>query len=305
MNRERDKSAYNEKYIKPQDYFGQHKRTRWQNDHTDTKIGFGYRVVSVLDCDLKIPGRGFLMKYSLQPHRQFHRRSHGIDCRKGGRSWNWHWKRSHSRGTTTRLDTISPEVQIQRIEAILFLTKEPVSSRKLAKLADLEDGTVARSRVKELNAQYDAMGRAFRAEEVAGGFQFRTRPMFADWLRRLGHVPAPTRLSAPAMETLAVVAYRQPVMRVDVESIRGVGCAEILKQLMSLDFVRIGGRSPELGRPFLYATTKRFLEVFGLRSLDQLPRVDIFREEGELLSVTDLESGKEFEAEETDESGTS
>jgi len=245
------------------------------------------------------------MKYSLQSHRQFHRRSHGIDCQKGGRRWSWHWKRSCSHGINIRPDFISIELQIQRIEAILFLTKEPISSRKLAKLADLEDGTVARSRVKELNAQYDATGRAFRAEEVAGGFQFRTRPMFADWLRRLGHVPAPTRLSAPAMETLAVVAYRQPVMRADVESIRGVGCAEILKQLMAVDFVRIGGRSPELGRPFLYATTKRFLEVFGLRSLDQLPRVDIFREEGELLSVTDLESGEEFEAEETDEPATS
>jgi len=85
-------------------------------------------------------------------------------------------------------------------------------------------------------------------------------------------VPSETRLSAPALETLAVIAYRQPVLRSSIEAIRGVNCGEILRQLMERDLVRIGGRSDELGRPYLYATTKRFLELFGLNQIDELPR---------------------------------
>ncbi len=176
----------------------------------------------------------------------------------------------------------APEAEserLRRLEAVLFMAREPLSSRKLARFADLEDGKQARSLVRTLNRQYDELGRAFRVEEVGGGFQLRTRAQFADWLRRLGHAGSPVRLSAPAMETLAVVAYRQPVLRAEVEAIRGVQCSEILKQLMALDLVRIAGRSDELGRPYLYGTTRRFLEVFGLRSLDQLPQVNIFREE--------------------------
>jgi segregation and condensation protein B len=88
------------------------------------------------------------------------------------------------------------------------------------------------------------------------------------------------RLSAPAMETLAVVAYRQPVLRAEVEAIRGVQCGEILRQLMERDLVRIAGRSEELGRPFLYGTTRRFLEVFGLRHLDELPRAELAQADG-------------------------
>jgi segregation and condensation protein B len=126
--------------------------------------------------------------------------------------------------------------------------------------------------VRALNRLYDAEGCAFRAEEVAGGFQLRSRAQFAPWLRRLDQSVAEVRLSAPAMETLAVVAYRQPVLRVEIEAIRGVQCGEILRQLIERDLVRIAGRSEELGRPLLYGTTKRFLELFGLRNLDALPR---------------------------------
>jgi segregation and condensation protein B len=128
-----------------------------------------------------------------------------------------------------------------------------------------------------LNNLYDASGRAFRVEEVAGGFQLLSRKRFARWLRRLTHTPSELRLSAPAMETLAVVAYRQPVLRADIEAIRGVNCGEILRQLMERDLVRISGRSEELGRPYLYSTTKRFLQLFGLRDLDQLPRAEVLR----------------------------
>jgi segregation and condensation protein B len=146
----------------------------------------------------------------------------------------------------------------------------------LAQLADLADGTKARTLVRGLNRFYDREGCAFRVVQVAGGYQLMTRPQFAPWLRRLHRSPVEVRLSAPALETLAVVAYRQPVLRVTIEAIRGVQCGEILRQLMERDLVRIAGRSEELGRPFLYGTARRFLQVFGLRNLEELPRHEWF-----------------------------
>ena len=163
--------------------------------------------------------------------------------------------------------------RLARLEAVLFLAREPSGTRKLAELADLADGTEARTLVRKLNRLYDEEGSAFRAVEVAGGFQLVSRPQFASYLRRLHGPTVEVRLSAPAMETLSVVAYRQPVLRAEIESIRGVQCGELLRQLMERDLVRIAGRSEELGRPFLYGTTRRFLQVFGLRHLDELPPV--------------------------------
>ncbi len=171
----------------------------------------------------------------------------------------------------------SRDHRLQRLEAVLFLTREPLTSRKLSQYANLADGTEARTLVRRLNDLYDKCGRAFRVERVAGGYQLLTRPHFATWIRRLEHVPRETRLSAPAMETLAVVAYRQPALRADIEAVRGVSCGEILRQLMERDLVRIGGRSDELGRPYLYTTTRSFLHAFGLENLDSLPRVEAMR----------------------------
>jgi len=166
---------------------------------------------------------------------------------------------------------------MQRLEAILFLAKQPLTSRKLAQLANLADGTEARTLVRSLNKLYDAASRAFRVEELAGGYQLVTRGKFADWVRRVVGGDDPTRLSTPAMETLAIIAYRQPVLRADVEAIRGVNCGEIIRQLMDRDLVQIKGRSEELGRPFLYATSPAFLRTFGFRSLEDLPRKEEFR----------------------------
>jgi segregation and condensation protein B len=175
--------------------------------------------------------------------------------------------------------------KLARLEAVLFLAAEPLASRKLAQLASLADGTEARTLVRRLNTFYDTEGRTFRVEEVAGGFQLLTRPKFGPWLRRLHQSPVETRLSGPALETLVVVAYRQPVMRAEIEAIRGVQCGEMLRQLMERDLVRISGRSEELGRPFLYGTTKRFLQMFGLRHLDELPQADFLRSGQNPLAV--------------------
>jgi segregation and condensation protein B len=158
-----------------------------------------------------------------------------------------------------------------RLEAILLLAREPLSLRKLAQSANLTDGTEARTLLTELRRCYDARGCAFGVEQLAGGYQLMTRPKFAPWLRPLVPAEQEIRLTPPALETLAVVAYRQPVLRADVEAIRGVACGEILRQLMDRDLLRIVGRSEELGRPLSYGTTKRFLHVFGLSNLEQLP----------------------------------
>jgi segregation and condensation protein B len=164
------------------------------------------------------------------------------------------------------------DARLAKVEAMMFLAREPLTTRKLAQLAGLADGTEARTLIRRLNRLYDGSGSAFRAEEVGGGFQLMSRARFGSWLRRLYQSPIETRLSAPALETLAIVAYRQPVLRAEIDALRGVDCSEILRQLMERDLVRISGRSPELGRPYYYATTKRFLQVFGLRNLDDLPR---------------------------------
>lgn len=169
------------------------------------------------------------------------------------------------------------DADLARLEAVLLIAREPLSSRKLSQFANLADGTRARTLIRRLNELYDAAGRAFRVEQVAGGFRLLTRRKFAPWLRRLAHIPSETRLSAPTLETLSVIAYRQPVPRADIEAIRGVNCGEILRQLLERDLVRIGGRSEELGRPYLYCTTKRFLEQFGLHNLEDLPRAEALR----------------------------
>jgi segregation and condensation protein B len=177
--------------------------------------------------------------------------------------------------------------ELARVEAALFQSAAPVGSRRLALVCGLADATQARTLVGQLNGLYDQEGSAFRVEEIAGGYQLLTRPGFGVWLRRLEQGPAALRLSAPAMETLAVVAYRQPVLRAEVEAVRGVQCGEILRQLMDRDLVRIVGRSSDLGRPLLYGTTRRFLEFVGMKSLKELPRAELLRRDAPESSAPD------------------
>lgn len=176
---------------------------------------------------------------------------------------------------------------MRSLEALLFLTREPLSAHRLAQFLGAEETSQVLDGIRRLNQIYDGTRTAFRILEFARGFQLRTRPQFTPWLRQLcrqvgvANQESPEiRLSAPAMETLAIIAYREaystPVTRAEIEAVRGVqSCMEILRQLLGKDLIRIAGRSPELGRPRLYRTTKKFLEVFGLKSLLQLPKVDI------------------------------
>jgi segregation and condensation protein B len=186
----------------------------------------------------------------------------------------WEARSESSAGLPLGNPAEEQEAKIARLEAALFLSREPISTRKLAIVAKLADGTEARTLLKRLAHRYEERASAMQVVEVAGGVQLLTRPTVADWIRRLHGESEEIRLSPPAMETLAVVAYRQPVVRAEIEAIRGVQCGEILRVLMERDLLRIVGRSEELGRPFLYGTTKKFLQVFGLRRLEQLPPID-------------------------------
>src|SRR5262245_48250658 len=166
----------------------------------------------------------------------------------------------------------SPDLAL--VEAALFLADEPLAARKLATLANLPDAATARRLVEELRDLYARDGSAFQVEELAGGYQLLTRPEFHPWLSRLRRNAPETQLSAAARETLTIVAYRQPITRADVEAIRGVGSSDVLEKLMEKGLVRLAGRDDSLGRPVLYETTRKFLQVFGLKSLKDLPAAE-------------------------------
>lgn len=166
------------------------------------------------------------------------------------------------------------------VEAILFATSSPLNASKLGSIAEIPTRSVKRA-IAVLNERYAESGCAFRIEEIAGGYQLMSLPEYNDVLKRMLNVKKETRLSQAAMETLAIVAYRQPILRADIESIRGVACGEVLRSLMERQLIKIVGRAEVIGRPMLYGTTKRFLEIFGLGSLEDLPRAEELRQPAE------------------------
>lgn len=159
------------------------------------------------------------------------------------------------------------------IEAVLFASDEPVSINKLASVVETGSRQV-RQYMKDLNKKYRENGISFRIEKIAGGYQMMTLPEYNNWLRKLIKARSDNKLSSAAMETLAIISYKQPIIRADVESIRGVSSGEMIRNLMSKGLVKITGRAEMLGRPMLYGTTKKFLEVFGLNSLKDLPKIE-------------------------------
>ncbi len=192
----------------------------------------------------------------------------------------------------------------QRVEAVLMVADRPMSDARIAELLGIIDAAPAKRRrrkpeggdegapsdgepeetpqqkraaaqvadaVAALNARYEADGRTFRIESVAGGRQVMTLPAFGPVVARLKGVREQGRLTQAALETLAIIAYRQPILRADLESIRGVACGEVLRSLMERRFVKIVGRADEVGRPMLYGTTTEFLKQFGIGRIDDLP----------------------------------
>jgi len=195
--------------------------------------------------------------------------------------------------TETKFDP-SPQAKRQRLEAVLFLARQPLTTRRISQLAILEDGTEARVMIKALNEHYDQAGRSFHIKRVAGGFQLLTRPQFFDWINRIKKAPPMIRLSKSAQETLTVIAYRQPIIKADIETVRGISCGEMLRQLLEKGLVKIAGRSEDLGRPFLYATTRQFLTEFGFGSIEQLPQYENLGEQG----LPNWNAEEDFEEEE-------
>jgi segregation and condensation protein B len=159
------------------------------------------------------------------------------------------------------------------IEAVLFASDEPLSAERLAGIVETGVRQV-RQHIENLNNKYQANNNAFRIEQIAGGYQMLTLSHYKSWLEKLSRARSDSKLSPAALETLAIIAYKQPVMRADIEAIRGVAAGELIRGLMYKGLVKIVGRAEVLGRPMLYGTTKKFLEIFGLNSLKDLPKVE-------------------------------
>ena len=156
------------------------------------------------------------------------------------------------------------------VESLLFVAEEPLTIEQIKQVLSLPDTKVIRQALNELIADYEERRGAFSLHEVAGGYQFRSRPDYVPWIRRLLQ-PKPSRLSKAALETLAIIAYKQPMIRSDVEHLRGVDCGGVLRMLLERKLIRVLGRKEIPGRPLIYATTKQFLQVFDLKNLKDLP----------------------------------
>ena len=161
------------------------------------------------------------------------------------------------------------------IEALLFVFGHPVALKRLTEvMPDLEPPQI-RSLIHTLNTEYTGAGRAFHIQEVAGGYQLVTDQALAPWIKRALASPKPDAVSAATMETLAIIAYRQPITKADIDVVRGVDVTASLDTLLERRFVRVVGRKDGPGRPFLYGTTVEFLRHFGLKSLEALPSMDL------------------------------
>jgi segregation and condensation protein B len=164
------------------------------------------------------------------------------------------------------------------VEALLFASDAPVELERIQGVLDLPSVDAALALVEDLRERYERQGSALQVIEAGGGYRLVTRPEVAPWLVRLARSRSRSRLSRPALETLAIIAYRQPVSRPDIDAVRGVNSEGVLESLMERRMVRTAGRKDAPGRPFLYQTTREFLVAFGLRDLTDLPEI-----EGELL----------------------
>jgi segregation and condensation protein B len=159
------------------------------------------------------------------------------------------------------------------IEALIFASPEPITVKALAKLLDPETREAIQEAIDALKADYERPG-GLQLVEVAGGYQIVTRPELHEWVRRLFHERTTQKLSVAALETLAVVAYKQPITAPEIAEVRGVNAAGVVGTLVERRLVKIVGRKQVVGRPFLYGTTREFLERFGLNDLADLPKIE-------------------------------
>ncbi len=212
-----------------------------------------------------------------------------------------HWLLFGDRQTACEEKTTNGTVRSPkhaRLEAVLFVADSPLSAKKIADAAKLIDANQARELIDELNRLYDAEQCPFRVEQIASGYQLLTRPEYSQWLDKIHHRNIELKLSPPALETLTIIAYRQKITRADIEAIRGVQSSEVIKQLVDRQLSRIGGEEDSLGRPYLYETTKYFLQYLGIRRIEQLPNYSQLREQMlEKKNIEEAASDKQAESE--------
>jgi len=185
------------------------------------------------------------------------------------------------------------------VESILFVAEEPLTVDRIKRIVEEADSGEIRDALQALSQEYEARQGGFFLREVAGGFQFRTRPDYTEFVKRL-LMPKPPRLSRAALETLAIVAYKQPVIRSDIEHLRGVDCGGVLRVLLERNLIRVLGRKDIPGRPLIYGTTRRFLEVFDLKDLKDLPSP----EEIELVAKEKFDLTEDLEMTDAEEQST-
>ena len=164
------------------------------------------------------------------------------------------------------------------IEAFLFASDAPVGINEMAAVLEDIDSALIRDMVYELKGEYESQGRSFTITEIAGGFQLVADAYYAPWIKKLLGKDRPQRLSMPALETLAIIAYKQPLTRSEIETIRGVNIDGVIENLLEKNLIKTSGRREAPGRPFVYSTTDEFLIHFGLRSLEDLPKLKEFTE---------------------------
>ena len=172
------------------------------------------------------------------------------------------------------------------IESLLFVAEEPLTVDKIKRITAHAETKEIKDALAALSAEYDLRPGGFYLDEVAGGFQIRTRPEYNEWIRKLIQ-PRPLRLSKAALETLVIIAYKQPIIRSDIEHLRGVDCGGVLRVLLERKLIRVLGRREIAGRPLIYATTKHFLEVFDLKNLKDLPTPKEIEDLGASLNETE------------------
>ena len=185
------------------------------------------------------------------------------------------------------------------VEAIILGSQDPISAQAVAAVIPYCKPAKVKTLVAELNAEYIKHGRSFAIDEVAGGYQVRTNPEFASYLQQV-QPQRPLRLSKAALETLAIIAYRQPVTRAEIEAVRGVDAGAVVRSLLDRKLVRMTGHKDVPGRPMLYGTTRRFLEVFGIEKIEDLPSL---RQLEDLTPPSDVAGGTPGDGETLESAG--
>jgi segregation and condensation protein B len=186
---------------------------------------------------------------------------------------------------------INPEIK-GAIESIIFISEGPIQVAEIQNIIEGLDTETVKSIVEELKNEYEQRNSGIKIVEVAGGYQMVTSPHYAQFIKKFYKLKHAEKLTMPSLESLSIIAYKQPVTKVEIESIRGVNVDGVIKNLMEKGLIRIVGRKEVIGRPFVYGTTRNFLEYFGLNSLEELPDIEEFvqtLQDREAAAITPLE----------------